>query len=90
MIPEEVIDEEFWGYGAPEVSEEELAELDAVAKEKEIMRTLEIPMVEVEPEEVELSGYVISTEVMCWKHRLEMGGWFEIDWLHGSFRNSMK
>lgn len=48
----------------PEVSEEELAALDAVAQEKEITRMLDIPaMVEIEPEEVELSGgRVISTK----------------------------
>ena len=76
-IPEELMEEEFWGYGGeegddpPEVSEEELEQLDTQAKEKEINRMLEMPaMVEVEADEVELSGgYVISTKkVMCWKH----------------------
>ena len=99
-IPEDVMEEEMWGYGGeegddpPEVSEEELEHLDAMAREKEINRMLEMPaMVEVGAEEVEANGgYIISTkEVMCWKHRLDQGGWFRRARLVArQFRNSVQ
>ena len=61
------------------VTEERLAELDKQAREKEIQRMMEMPaMIETDEDEVtQTEGYIISTkEVCCWKHRLEMGGWF--------------
>ena len=99
-IPEDVMEEEIWGYGGeegddpPEVSEEELEHLDTMAKDKEINRMLEMPAtVEVEAEEVEVNGaYIISTkEVMCWKRRLDQGGWFRRARLVArQFRNSIQ
>lgn len=75
------------------MSEEELERLDKEAKEKEINRTLQIPaMIETDQQEVEdTGGYVISAkEVMCWKHRLEQGGWFcRARLVARQFRNSV-
>ena len=85
LMPDEVIEEQLMGYGGdegddpPEVSEEELGQLDKEACNVEIQRMLEMPaMKEVQQEEVQQNeGYIISTKmVMCWKHRLERGGWF--------------
>ena len=85
LMPEEVLEEQLIGYGGdegddpPEVSDEELEVLDKEARNTEIQRMLEMPaMVEVQKSEVEKDeGYIISTKmVMCWKHRLERGGWF--------------
>ena len=99
-IPEDVMEEEVWGCGSeegddpPEVSEEELEQLDIMAKDKEINRMLEMPaVVEVDAEEVEINGgYIISTkEVMCWKRRLDQGGWFRRARLVArQFRNSIQ
>ena len=83
LIPDEV--EEEFTYGGeedddpPVVTEERLAELDKQAREKEIQRMMEMPaMIETDENEVtQTEGYIISTkEVYCWKHRLEIGGWF--------------
>ena len=54
---------------------------------------LEMPaMIETDRAEIELTeGYIISTKmVMCWKHRLEKGGWFRRARLVArQFRNSI-
>ena len=83
LIPGEVEEEFFYGGeeddDPPVVTEERLAELDRQAREKEIQRMMEMPaMVETDEDEVtKTEGYIISTkQVYCWKHRLEMGGWF--------------
>ena len=85
LIPEEVNEEMFAGYGGnedeepPITSEEHLQMLDEQAKKNEVERMLKMPAMEkASQEEVgECNGYTISTKfVITWKHRLEQGGWF--------------
>ena len=85
LIPEEVNEEMFAGYGGneddepPITSEEYLNLLDEQAKKNEVERMLKMPATqESSREEVQESdGYTISTKfVITWKHRLEKGGWF--------------
>ena len=85
LMPDELVEEQWMEYGGdegddpPEVTEDELKQLDKEACNVEIQRMLEMPaMVEVQKADVEKNeGYTISTKmVMCWKHRLERGGWF--------------
>ena len=61
----------------PITTKAQLERLDCDARNNEVDRTLNIPvMVEVEPGEVEQqNGYGISTKfVFTWTHRLEQGG----------------
>ena len=85
MIPEEVNEEMFAGYGGneddepPIATEEHLQLLDEQAKQNEVECMLKMPAMEkASREEVEeCSGYTISTKfVIAWKRRLEKGGWF--------------
>ena len=85
LMPDEILEEQWMSYGGeegddpPEVTEEELELLDKEARNTETQRMLELPaMLETDRAEAEQTeGYIISAKmVMCWKHRLERGGWF--------------
>ena len=85
LIPEEINEELFAGYGGnedeepPITSDEHLQLLDEQAKRHEVERMLQMPAMERSnrSEVEECDGYTISTKfVITWKHRLEKGGWF--------------
>ena len=60
-------------------SDEHLKVMDKEARENEVSRLKKIPVMEEASEnDVHNSGgYIISTKfVVCWKHRVEQGGWF--------------
>ena len=99
-MPEEILEEQYLdSYGEegddpPEVSAEELERLDKAARDTEIERMIKTPaMTETSQAEVrETEGYIISTKVvLCWKHRVEQGGWFRHARLVvRQFRNSIE
>ena len=86
LIPDEINDELFAGYGGEEdedppiTSEEHVLQLlDSEARKVEVQRMLDIPAMEESTREevAECGGYIISTKfVQTWKHRVERGGWF--------------
>ena len=97
----QVLDEQYLdSYGGdegddpPEVSAEELEQLDKAARDTEIERMIKMPaMVETDQAEAQQTeGYIISTKVvLCWKHRVEQGGWFRRARLVArQFRNSVE
>ena len=101
LMPDEVLEEQYMdSYGGdegddpPQVSAEELERLDMAARETGIKRMIEMPaMIETDQSEVQQTeGYIISTEVvLCWKHRVEQGGWFRRARLVArQFRNSIE
>ena len=63
----------------PITSDERLQEMDKEAKQREVDRLKKIPATEESTEEDVRSndGYIISTKfVVCWKRRVEQGGWY--------------
>ena len=63
----------------PITSDEHLMVMDKEARQNEVSRLKKIPvMEEASEDDVNSSGgYIISTKfVVCWKHRVEQGGWF--------------
>ena len=101
LFPDEILEEQYLGsYGGdegddpPEVSAEELEGLDKAARDTEIERMIKMPvMIETDQAEVQQTeGYIISTKVvLCWKHRVEQGGWFRRARLVArQFRNSIE
>ena len=102
LLPEEILEEQYLGsYGGeegddpPEASAEELELLDKAARDKEIERMINMPaMTETNQTEVdETGGYITSAKVvLCWKHRVEQGGWFRrrARLVARQFRNSIE
>ena len=92
-IPEELTEELLYAPDEadepPITSDEHLMLMDKEARENEVSRLKKIPvMEEANEDDVQSSGgYIISTKfVVCWKHRVEQGGWFR--WWRGSSRTA--
>ena len=92
LFPDEMLEEQYLdSYGGdegddpPEVSDEELEQLDKAARNTEIERMIKMPaMVETDQAEVQQTeGYIISTKVvLCWFRRARL--------VARQFRNSVE